>query len=110
LHTVLFVLAQAVSDLNRILSPFLPAAANRVHEVLGGDGQFMPMPRSEWVADPGQDGRQYLVITGEYTQTRAWASVPVQPGTPIAKPVPVFTKLDSDVVRAERDRLGIPAP
>src|SRR5699024_8889152 len=39
LGTVLHVLAQAVSDLNRILAPFLPHAANRVHAVLGGTGE-----------------------------------------------------------------------
>ena len=108
LGTVLHVLAQAVSDLNRILSPFLPHAANRVHQVLGGQGEFMPMPRSERVQDLDDAERDYLVITGDYDRTPAWASVPVQPGTVIAKPAPVFTKLDDEVVHAERARLGLP--
>ena len=109
LGTVLHVLAQAVSDLNRILAPFLPHAANRIHAVLGGAGQFMPMPRSQQVQDLGPDPRDYLVITGDYQATPAWESVPVVVGTPIAKPVPVFTKLDDEVVTAERARLGLPA-
>ena len=44
LATVLHTLIQCVSDLNTILAPVLPHAANRVHAVLGGRGQFMPMP------------------------------------------------------------------
>ena|SRR5690625_16383 len=109
LGTVLHVLAQAVSDLNRILSPFLPHAANRVHQVLGGQGEFMPMPSSTRVQDLDDAERDYMVITGDYTATPPWASVPVEVGTPIAKPAPVFTKLDTEVVHAERARLGLPA-
>ena len=49
LATVLHVAAQCVSDCNTLLSPFLPHAANKVHAVLGGEGEFMPMPRIEHV-------------------------------------------------------------
>ena len=43
---------------------------------------------------------------GDYTGFPAWESVPVVPGTPIAAPTPVFTKLDADaVVREELARL-----
>ena len=38
LATVLHTLVQCVSDLNTMLAPFLPHAANRVDAVLGGDG------------------------------------------------------------------------
>src|ERR671920_320543 len=47
LATVLHVAVQCVSDCNTLLAPFLPHAANRVHRVLGGEGEFMPMPRVE---------------------------------------------------------------
>ena len=58
LATVLHTLVQCVSDLNTILAPFLPHAANRVHGVLGGEGELVPMPRLEtvtgWLAQAGQ--------------------------------------------------------
>lgn len=57
LSTVLHTLAQAVSDINTLISPFLPHAANRVHAVLGGAGEFMPMPRLEVVPDLDDDAR-----------------------------------------------------
>ena len=51
--------------------------------------------------------RPYEVITGDYSATPRWERRPVVPGTPIAKPTPVFVKLDPDeVVTAERARLA----
>ena len=109
LATVLHVAAQCVSDCNTLLAPFLPHSANRVHAVLGGEGEFMPMPRIEQVTelDPGSGAglETYPVITGDYSATPPWASRPVVVGTPVARPTPVFTKLDDAVVDAELERL-----
>ena len=106
LATVLHTLVQCVADLNTILAPFMPHAANRVDAVLGGDGTFVPMPRLETVAglDEGDHGRTYPVITGDYSATPRWESRPVVVGTPISKPAPVFTKLDESVVDEELAR------
>ncbi len=109
LATVLHVAAQCVSDCNTLLSPFLPHSANKVHLVLGGEGEFMPMPRIEQVTelDPGSGAglETYPVITGDYSATPRWESRPVVVGTPVGKPTPVFTKLDDAVVATELDRL-----
>lgn len=104
LGTVLHVLAQAVSDLNTLLSPFLPHAANRVHRVLGGEGDLVPMPELRHVEDL-DGGPAYPVIAGDYSATPPWRSRPVSPGTPIPKPRPVFAKLDPSVVQQEIDRM-----
>ncbi|MFH5824435.1 methionine--tRNA ligase [Georgenia sp. AZ-5] len=109
LATVLHTLAQAVSDLNVMLSPFLPHSANAVDAVLGGPGDVAPMPRIQEVEDL-DGGGPYPVITGDYGRGGqggfpVWGSRPVTPGTPVAKPKPVFTKLDEDVVDAELARL-----
>jgi methionyl-tRNA synthetase len=110
LATVLHVAAQCVSDCNTLLAPFLPHAANRVHAVLGGEGDFMPMPRIEEVEelepDNGAGLSSYPVITGDYSATPRWESRPVVPGTKVDKPTPVFTKLDPSVVEEELARLG----
>ncbi len=98
LATVLHVALQCVSDCNTLLAPFLPHSANKIHLVLGGEGEFMPMPRIETVAElddgSGPRARDYPVITGDYSATPAWESRPVVVGSPVAKPTPVFTKLD----------------
>ncbi|YAL82778.1 methionine--tRNA ligase [Dermacoccaceae bacterium W4C1] len=107
LATILHTLVQCVADLNTILAPFLPHAANRVHQVLGGSGEFIPMPRIERVADLDLDGREYPIITGDYTETPAWQRIPVTPGTRIDKPTGVFAKFDPEVVTQELERLGV---
>jgi methionyl-tRNA synthetase len=93
LGTILHVLAQVVSDLNTLMSPFLPHSANAVHRVLGGEGDLVPMPRLE-VVDDLDGGPAYPVITGDYSATPRWATRPVVVGTTITKPAPVFRKFD----------------
>ena len=118
LATVLHTLAQAVTDLNLMLSPFLPHAANDVDRVLGGSGRIAPMPRIEEVAelDPEYlpeafDGRTgYPIITGDYQDAPTWGRHPVTVGTPVAKPTPVFTKLDESIVDAELARYAGSVP
>ncbi len=103
LATVLHTLIQSVSDLNSLLAPFIPHASNRVHGALGGDGEFMPMPTLTEVSglDEADASRAYPVITGDYSATPPWESVPVVVGTPIVKPAPLFAKLDEAEVLAE---------
>ena len=109
LATVLHVAAQCVLDCNTLLAPFLPHSANRVWAAYGGKGEFMPMPRIERVSelDPGSGAglTTYPVITGDYSTTPPWESRPVVVGTPVAKPTPIFTKLDPSVVEEELARL-----
>jgi methionyl-tRNA synthetase len=103
--TVLHTALQAVSDCNALLTPFLPHSAQKVHELLGGTGVWSPAPRIEEVTDL-DDGSPYPVITGDYAAAAAtWASRPLQPGTPLAPPTPVFRKLDESVVEEELARL-----
>ncbi len=112
LATVLHTLAQAVADLNLMLSPFLPHAANDVDRVMGGAGEVAPMPRVEEVAelDPqvlpaAFEGRSgYPVITGDYAGAPSWGRHQVVVGTPVGRPTPVFTKLDESVVETELAR------
>ncbi|MBB2894669.1 methionine--tRNA ligase [Flexivirga oryzae] len=94
LGTVLHTLSQAITDLNTMMAPFLPHSSNEVARVFGGTGEFMPMPRLEQVRDLDDDTRAYPIITGEYSGTPRWESRPVQVGVPVAKPTPIFAKLD----------------
>ena len=112
LATVLWTLAQAVTDLNLMLSPFLPHAANDINRVMGGAGEIAPMPYIEDVEelDPqvlpadfeGRNG--YPIITGDYTKVPTWERHPITAGTPISKPTPVFVKLDESIVEEELAR------
>ena len=104
LATVLHTTTQAITDLNTLLSPFLPFSAQQVHETFGGTGTIAPQPRIDEVTDLDDESRHYPVITGDYRlgeTLAAWASRPVVPGTPVGKPTPVFTKLEDSVVEEE---------
>ncbi|SOC53942.1 methionine--tRNA ligase [Ornithinimicrobium cerasi] len=108
LATVLHVLAQAVVDLNTLLSPYLPHSSTAVHQALGGEGPFQPMPEIREVGDLDDPARpDYPVITGDYASAPRWEHRPVQVGAPVARPTPIFTKLDPSVVEEERARLGL---
>jgi methionyl-tRNA synthetase len=108
LGTILHVAAQCVNDLNVVLAPFLPFSANLVDQALGGSGAVAPMPRIE-EADDLDGGASYPIITGDYAQSAAWGRHPLEVGRPVAKPKPVFVKLDTAVVEEELARLGVPS-
>ncbi|HEY3259144.1 MAG TPA: methionine--tRNA ligase [Pseudonocardiaceae bacterium] len=91
--TILYTALQVVSDANTLFTPFLPHAAQRVHELLGGSGVWAAQPELREVDDP--DGSSYPVLTGAYdTEQASWRSVPIEVGRPLDKPTPLFAKLD----------------
>ena len=109
LATILWTLAQVVTDLNTMLTPFLPHSANEVDLVLGGDGQVAPMPRIEEVEDldvRNRDGsaRTYPILTGDYQGYATWERHPVLLGRLVPAPRPVFRKLDEGIVEEELER------
>ncbi len=104
MRTVLHVALQLVDDAKTLLTPFLPRSSQQVHEMLGGTGTWSDMPRVDEVSEDG--GPSYPVITGDYDGAARWASQPVRPGTPLATPAPLFTKLDKAVVDEELARLA----
>ncbi|MEV4509215.1 methionine--tRNA ligase [Dactylosporangium sp. NPDC049525] len=99
--TQLHVMLQAVQDCNALLTPFVPAAANRVHALLGGAGTWVGMPQLRDV----EDGTRYTVLMGDYQGAARWGTSRIRPGTPLEAPVPVFTKLDPALVEGEVSRL-----
>lgn len=103
METVLHVALQAVSDCNTLLTPFLPHSAQKVHEQLGGEGRWAPMPEIREVSEEGN--ADYPVLMGDYSGTPSWAPRPIVPGTPLSPPTPVFRKLDSSIVEEELARL-----
>ncbi len=106
LATVLNTLAQAVSDVNTMMSVFLPHSSNKIDAILGGAGDIAPMPRIV-ESDDLDGGDPYPIITGDYAGVRAWEPRAVVPGTPISKPKPVFVKLDPSIVAEELERHGL---
>ena len=91
--TVLHVALQVVSDCNTLLTPFMPHAAQKVFEALGGDGVWAAQPEIVTVEEEGAP--DYPVLMGDYASEQAvWESRPIVAGTPLSKPSPIFAKLD----------------
>ncbi len=103
--TVLHVALQAIRDCNTILTPFLPHAAQQIHELLGGTGVHAPMPAIVEVDDL-DGGPSYPILTGDYSGGGRWEHVPVEAGTALQPPKPVFRKLEPSIVDEELARLG----
>ena len=106
MRSVLHVVLQLVSDAKTLLTPFLPESSGKVYRMLGGEDEWSGTPRIEEVDEDG--GPPYPVITGDYDTAARWESQPVKPGTPLATPVPLFTKLDPSIVAEELARLEQP--
>lgn len=108
LATVLWTALQVISDCNVMLTPYLPATAQKVHETLGRTGVWAAQPEVREVEDTmpvelmgvglPEEGHTYPVITGDYASQQAvWERVAVQPGTALAKPKPLVQKLDPEL-------------
>jgi methionyl-tRNA synthetase len=104
MRTVLHVALQAVDDCKALLTPFLPASSQQVHELLGGSGTWSSMPQIHEVSEDGN--ADYPVLMGDHAAAAAvWESRPIVPGTPLVPPTPVFAKLDTSIVDEELSRL-----
>ena len=90
--TVLHVALQVVSDCNTMFTPFMPHASQKIFEALGGEGTWAAMPELVEVSEGDFD---YPILQGDYASELAnWESRPITMGTPLAKPTPIFSKLD----------------
>jgi methionyl-tRNA synthetase len=106
MRTVLHVVLQLVDDAKTLLTPFLPGSSAKVYAMLGGEGEWSGTPRIEQVDEEGSPS--YPVITGDYATAARWEHRPLRPGTPLAPPAPLFTKLDASIVDEELRRLEGP--
>lgn len=108
LATVLWTVLQVVSDANALLTPYIPGIAQQVHETLGRTGVWAAQAQVVEVTDDmpvdivgvglPAAGQSYPVIMGDYSQQQAvWRRVDVVPGTVLAKPQPLITKLDPEL-------------
>ena len=68
----------------------------RIEEVAELDPQVLPSDFDGRSSDP--------IITGDYASVPTWERHPIAVGTPIAKPTPVFVKLDEAIVDEELAR------
>ena len=93
--TILHVALQAVQDCNTLLTPYLPHSAQKIFEALGGEGVWAAQPE---IVEVEEGEKTYPTLQGDYaSQLAKWEHRPIVPGTPLAKPSPLFKKLDEEL-------------
>jgi methionyl-tRNA synthetase len=96
--TVLYVALRAIDSLKILLAPFLPFSSQKVHELLGYEGQVAgPLELREV-----DDADPHEVLTGEYESwVGRWEPSQLEAGRTLPEPQPLFKKLDPEKVIAD---------
>jgi len=100
---VLYSALRAIDNLKVLLSPFLPFSAQRLHELLGYEGNISGELRMEMAHE---NGEEHLTLTGDYTQCAGgWKPSELPMGQTLLPPQTLFKKLDDSVVDEELARM-----
>jgi methionyl-tRNA synthetase len=103
----IFTAINAINMLKVMFAPFLPFSSQKLHEILGFDGQLFGSQYVQSIED----------TLGEHSALRydsaeaigEWKRVPVLPGHVLRQPEPLFKKLEPKIIEEERAKLGKPA-
>ncbi len=102
--TTLNVVLQVINALKIVFAPFLPFSSERLHAMLGYETPLFGDLTIEAVEG---DGRPHNVLRYDpQTGSDEWAFSPLPGGRTLAKPKPLFKKLDESVIEEELARLG----
>ncbi|MDR3128270.1 MAG: methionine--tRNA ligase [Bifidobacteriaceae bacterium] len=105
---ILWVCIQAIYNINTMLAPYIPHSAQKVLLSLGVTNQKIPMPQIETVIDLDNSNRQYPIITGDYKlndMAIKWQMTYLRGNSKIAKPEPIFQKIDPKIIEQELNGL-----
>lgn len=99
----LFTAIQAINGLKMLIAPFLPFSSQRLHILLGQEGQLFGGQKVETYQE---EHRSHQALTYDATSSVGiWRRRPVPAGTSLPKPEPLFTKLDDSVAEDELQRV-----
>jgi methionyl-tRNA synthetase len=104
--TVCYVALRAIDTLKVALAPFLPFTCERLHHMLGYDGQLV----GEFeVREIRETERTHLALLykPESVPLR-WQPSQLPPGQKLRDIAPLFAKLDETIAEVERAKLGKP--
>jgi methionyl-tRNA synthetase len=101
-----YTILRVIDNLNVLFSPFLPFAAQKVHEFLGYDGAIFGDLRIDTFEEDGR-AHEALVYDGSHAIGR-WDKRRLPAGQPLREPQALFTKLEPEIIDQERALLGAP--
>ncbi len=95
--TSIFVAMRAIDSLKTLFAPVLPFSAEKVHQIFGGTEPLF----GDVVIEERQDGADahevlsYKPGAAEIAGRDRWIPSELAPGTPFAKPVPLYKVLEA---------------
>jgi len=101
--TTVYVMLRVIDNLKILLAPVLPFTGQRLHEMLGYDGQLFGR---QYVQAFHESTRAHIALC--YDGSRAigkWQPSQLPPGQALREPAPLFKKLDDDTAEKELARL-----
>ncbi|GAB4450851.1 MAG: methionine--tRNA ligase [Anaerolineae bacterium] len=102
--TTVYTALRAIDNLKVLLAPYLPHTCEKLHQLLGYDGQLFG---DQHIVTYQEGARPHDALTYDPTPaTGRWTPSALPPGQKLRKPSPLFKKLDESVIEGERARLG----
>ncbi len=95
----LYTALQAISGLNILWAPILPFSSQKLHLMLGEEGQLFGEQLVETYEEPT---RTHIALTYDGSQAvGTWSRLPVPSGRQLSKPRPLFKRLEPAVADEE---------
>jgi methionyl-tRNA synthetase len=102
--TTVYVILRVIDNLKVLLSPFLPFTSQRLHEMLGYQGQLFGRQYTQTFVEAE---RSHLALCYDNSQaTGRWKPSQLPAGQELQQPSPLFKKLDEAVAEEELARLA----
>ncbi|HSM55340.1 MAG TPA: methionine--tRNA ligase [Candidatus Sulfomarinibacteraceae bacterium] len=100
----LYTALQAISGLKILLAPVLPFTSQRLHEMLGHEGQLFGEQKVRTYEE--SDSSHVALTYDPEPAVGRWERLEVPAGQPLKKPKPLFKKLEESLAAEELARLG----
>ena len=100
----LYTVLQAISGLKALFAPVLPFTGQKLHELLGEEGQIFGEQK---VVEYEEENRQHQAMTYDGSAAiGTWSRSEISAGRQLPPAQPLFKKLDSEVIADELALLG----
>ena len=103
--TTVYTALRAIDSLKILFAPFLPFTTEALHQILGYE---RPLFGQQQIVTYKESTRTHDALVYDATQANGrWQPSQLTPGQKLAKPKPLYPKLDDHIITEERARLGL---
>jgi len=102
----IYAALQVINYLKILYAPFIPFSSQKVHAFLGFEGQLFGDLKIEEVEEATRNHR--VLFYDPAKAIGVWEPQELQQGQALREPLPLFVKLEEDIVAQEQARLGNP--